>query len=337
MAEFTMAVTKPDGHVVQIGDNDSGRLVKPAPVYHRMTVRQAKAKYLNLKNYHDMGDKEHYYYEDHLEHKDLISAVSGLIDRADFRIFGGRSVDTKLIEALSGHRKIKSENKQETRIQKEHISLHNVDMDQEISRIKKKYHSNTHKIRFDIPESIDTKTIIPVFFFEFGLYIWRTDQFFLSVRCGPIGRNGRGGHAHNDQLAIELFINGQQMIADPGTYVYTADPRKRNQYRSVQSHFAPAMNGSEPGSLDLSLFRLGDSARAKVLYASRHGFVGYHKGFHKPVYRIIEIARSIQITDVYSDYKTINFRPLNHNGSADIPFSPSYGYQERRLDKQAVI
>ena len=40
---------------------------------------------------------------------------------------------------------------------------------------------------------------------EITLSIKKDEKEFLSIRCGPIGQNGYGGHAHYDQLSIELF------------------------------------------------------------------------------------------------------------------------------------
>jgi hypothetical protein len=42
----------------------------------------------------------------------------------------------------------------------------------------------------------------------FVLYVFRSSRFYLSIRCGAIGQDGFGGHAHNDQLVIELKIDG---------------------------------------------------------------------------------------------------------------------------------
>ena len=40
-------------------------------------------------------------------------------------------------------------------------------------------------------------------FKDFGIFVWRNEDQYFSVRCGPIGQNGVGGHSHYDQLAIE--------------------------------------------------------------------------------------------------------------------------------------
>jgi hypothetical protein len=51
MAEFIIDITKPSGHIPQIGDNDSGRFLKLAPIYQKMTVIDARETYFNLASY----------------------------------------------------------------------------------------------------------------------------------------------------------------------------------------------------------------------------------------------------------------------------------------------
>ena len=115
-----------------------------------------------------------------------------------------------------------------------------------------------------LPDTDILKNLTVLSYPDFGLYVWRSDRFFLSMRCGHIGQNGNGGHAHNDQLAIELNIDGEDWIADPGTYLYTPSPKDRNVYRSVLAHSAPRKGGDEPASLNFGLFRLEDRAKAKL-------------------------------------------------------------------------
>ena len=63
-------------------------------------------------------------------------------------------------------------------------------------------------------------------------------------------------------------------IRDPGTYLYTPLPERRNAYRSVRAHFAPQLVGPEPASLGDGLFRLGPGSQATCLYWGEHGFAG---------------------------------------------------------------
>jgi hypothetical protein len=101
MAEFTMHITKLNNHIPQIGDNDSGRFFKFQPAYKKMTVAQAKKKYLNLASYEDLPDDALYWDEDFLDHRHLVAAINGLYDRGDFSEFAGRNFyETEIVNNL---------------------------------------------------------------------------------------------------------------------------------------------------------------------------------------------------------------------------------------------
>ncbi|MDD2899055.1 MAG: alginate lyase family protein [Desulfuromonadaceae bacterium] len=80
---------------------------------------------------------------------------------------------------------------------------------------------------------------------DFGLYILRSQRIYLAIRCGSIGQQGIGGHAHNDQLSFELHVDGVPLIIDPGTYLYTPNPAKRNLFRSTEQHNTVFLPGVE--------------------------------------------------------------------------------------------
>jgi uncharacterized heparinase superfamily protein len=116
----------------------------------------------------------------------------------------------------------------------------------------------------------------------------------LSVRCGSVGQNGYGGHAHNDQLSFELSLNGKPLIVDPGTYVYTPLPDERNKYRSTAMHNTLALDDREQNPWPLGvrgLFELRDRCHARVLALGKTHFVGEHCGFGTPHRRTLAIFR----------------------------------------------
>ena len=136
---------------------------------------------------------------------------------------------------------------------------------------------------------------------DFGYYIFRSARLYLGIRCGGVGQNGNGGHAHNDQLSIELSLDNKDIIQDPGTYLYTPLPDRRNAFRSTAFHFTPQVAGKEmndwPADQD-RLFQLPDRSQAECLYFNSDGFVGRHVGFGHPVYRLILIhGHEIEIRD----------------------------------------
>ena len=258
MAEFTMHITKPDGRIPQIGDNDSGRFLKIMPSYRQMSVKEAKQQYKNLVDYDELADDDIYWVEDHLDHRHLVAAINGLFDREDFAAFAaGCSLETHVIKHLAGGVQLP------TRMQGA----------SELPQGKMAFHSYP----------------------DFGLFVYRSDHLYLAVRCGHNGQNGNGGHAHNDQLSFELSLDGVPFIVDPGTYLYTPIPEQRNLFRSTASHNTLALaNKEQNGWLEgpIGLFRMDSRANAKAIQADEHTFVGEHYGFGPVHRRTIEIQET---------------------------------------------
>lgn len=123
-----------------------------------------------------------------------------------------------------------------------------------------------------------------------GYYVMRHDDLWAMVRCGDVGLEGVGGHAHNDQLSFELCLGEQPLIVDPGAYVYTPDPAARNAFRSTAAHSTLQVDGREQNPLRSDyLFALEDRTHARALAWAADGpraaFAGEHRGFEPVIHR----------------------------------------------------
>ncbi|MFI4861053.1 MAG: heparinase II/III family protein [Phycisphaerales bacterium JB063] len=121
-----------------------------------------------------------------------------------------------------------------------------------------------------------------------GLYIYRHGRLTTIVRCGEVGQNGNGGHAHDDQLSFVLYVDGEPIIVDPGTGCYTPDPALRDKMRHYVRHNTIASDDSIRRYAELrrdGLFRMPDRAQSEVLGHSSTGLVGRHVLLGKPVRR----------------------------------------------------
>ncbi len=177
MLEFTMHVTRPDGTVPIIGDNDNGRL-------HRLKVwREPEREWV--------------------DHRYLLAIGAVLFGRDDFAQAAGEQWEEAIW--LLGEEAIgfKEEERKEV-------------------------------IR---PSS----RAFPVG----GLYTMRSQDACMIIDAGSNGQKGNGGHAHNDTLSFELYAYGRTLICDPGAYVYTADFRARNLFRSTAYHNTVVIDGQE--------------------------------------------------------------------------------------------
>lgn len=327
MAEFSFHIAKPSGHVPQIGDNDSGRFVKLFPCFQALTTAEAQTKYLTLDRYVKLPDQDLYLDEDVLDHRHLLAAVNGLFGRSDFtkRVGStGYQVETHVVHQLARQRILPSYKEPTAPSEAEQVHIGSQWASQ-ITQLSIRYQPRKFEIR--IPVSDLRVGLVTYGYPDFGLFVYRSPQIHLAIRCGQIGQHGNGGHAHNDQLSIELNVYGVDWITDPGTYVYTPLPVRRNEYRSVQAHFAPRKNKCEPGRLDLGLFRLGDEAQARCLYFGNEGFLGVHIACGSAIYRAITLESDrIVLQDFADDPSVLAAFPDNQEFPLKgLMISPKYG------------
>lgn len=282
MARFTLGIRRPDGRIPQFGDNDGGRLLKLEPAGALITVSEAKRRYTTLADYEELPEDAAIFDEDALDHRHLLGALGALLGRSDLAEEAGPyRLDAEMISALARANAVRRDTDIET---PPSMSQHDLSgLREEIAG--RCSASMRYAFPAPAPDALSDVTIDA--FPDFGLYLFRSRTLYLAVRCGRL--RGNGAHAHNDQLAIELWMGTRPLVLDPGSYVYTALPFERNRYRSVRSHFAPRLVGYEPGDLSGSLFELLDTAHARCLYHGLDGFAGVHVGYGLPVYRVVTL------------------------------------------------
>ncbi|MFN2413800.1 MAG: alginate lyase family protein [Pyrinomonadaceae bacterium] len=99
-----------------------------------------------------------------------------------------------------------------------------------------------------------------------GACVLREGDLYLMLNASGAGLAGRGAHGHNDALSIEVSACGVSFISDPGTYVYTGDPRARHEFRSTAYHSTVGVDGAEQNTISVDTpFIIGDEARPRVL------------------------------------------------------------------------
>lgn len=113
-----------------------------------------------------------------------------------------------------------------------------------------------------------------------GYYVLRQGMVYCLIRCGDLSFHGHGAHSHNDQLSFELQIGGMDFIIDPGSYVYTADYRMRNVFRSTALHNTIEIDGKEQNDFEEKiLFLMREQTFAQCDGFSDGYFAGSHQGY----------------------------------------------------------
>lgn len=150
-----------------------------------------------------------------------------------------------------------------------------------------------------------------------GYYILRNDRIYCAVRCGQLSFRGKGCHSHNDQLSFELNVDGEDFIVDPGVYVYTADYKMRNLFRSTEMHNTLYVDGYEQNNYEkYDLFNMEEQTFAKCARFDENIFVGRHFGYRGKCgvihQRTIDISDDyIRIIDVVIDDSNSNISKKN--------------------------
>ncbi|MCE5317096.1 MAG: heparinase II/III family protein [Parachlamydia sp.] len=281
MVEFIKDITMPNGHIPQVGDNDSGRFFKLGPGYTCITVKQAKEAYANLKTYLELPDEADYYIENQLDCGHLVAAAYGMFGSEEFALWlGGKKKamsipDYWVVRCLSGEKGVgmswlPRRNKKEEVF----LPLEEEDFQKVLAELRSKPDENLRITEFPFQIN-DTQCVVLYAYPDFGLYLFKNQNgFYLSIRCWSGREPFHTGHMHNDQLSIELWIAGESVVSDPGSYLYTPSVIDRNRYRSIHAHFTPWTYRAEPAELGPGLFAIREPVKARVLYFGRKGFTG---------------------------------------------------------------
>jgi hypothetical protein len=63
---------------------------------------------------------------------------------------------------------------------------------------------------------------------HFGLIVWEWTAGGRVLRMvadvGPLGNEANPGHGHADALSFCLYVDGEELVTDPGTFSYCSDP-----------------------------------------------------------------------------------------------------------------
>jgi len=141
-----------------------------------------------------------------------------------------------------------------------------------------------------------------------GICVIHTDQVYFITHYGNVGKNGLGGHGHNDILGFELNVCGVDIFVDPGTYTYTSDYELRNKFRSTSMHNVLSINDIEQNDIVLNkLFTMIDRSRGELVRyeesEDKHVLEAKHFGFahlgivHRRVFCLDFGNEVIQIID----------------------------------------
>jgi hypothetical protein len=255
---FLAALTRPDDRLCTIGDVDSGRFFKLEP-------RLLSGAQLS---------------EDSLHGSVVVGATRALWGRDE-----GDTLESAVVRGLCGGNWLPDIVDAPGSVQDWHFAdehLHTSSRD-DVEQLERR--------EFQLPVPLqDGETLTLLSFPDFGVYVWRNERLFVSLRCAPHAREDAPmGHTHDDNLALEVWADGRALLEDPGTYVYTPLPELRRAYREWPVHFVPRSSQWEAIQWDESyLFNCKHRARAHCSAIGAHGAIAWLSHENGDVGRAIE-------------------------------------------------
>lgn len=320
--DFFAAILKPDGTLPQIGDNDSGRFFKLQPVYSVMTVGEAQRRYLNLEGYNELNEAQAYFFEEHCHGKHLLVVASELgIQHKSNRASAGREVERQLINGLTGESKVIT-NQQDGPSNSFGERKAILELSESIASHPDALIRTFKRKKW---QPMDARRVKYRNFPKFGLHVWQSIDLLVTVRSLETQNIYSMGHFHDDQLGVEIFVDGISVVCDPGTYVYTPLPEIRNNYRGRSAHFPTSKHVSRL----MAPFSPPEFTSVQVCYAGPYGFGGSYSVDGSVDHLALHISdESVSIFALSEIHDCISEKQSSQC-AAPLPYSPGYGIQER--------
>lgn len=115
-----------------------------------------------------------------------------------------------------------------------------------------------------------------------GLVVLRRGERRLTMDVGPLGYLSLAAHGHADALAVTLTAGGRELIGDPGTGSYYAEPAFRDAFRGTRMHATASVDDldqSVPGGAFLWVRHAVTTVRAVDL--ARGVIEAEHDGYRR--------------------------------------------------------
>lgn len=131
-------------------------------------------------------------------------------------------------------------------------------------------------------------------------------RILIGIDHAALGFGSIAAHGHADALSFQIFVDGQPVFVDPGTYIYHCDLESRNAFRRTENHNTVCVNSKDQSEM-LGAFLWGKKAecelisyvedRNQVVLEVKHD--GYNPFVHLRTFKFDARAR-LEIADIVS-------------------------------------
>lgn len=140
-------------------------------------------------------------------------------------------------------------------------------------------------------------------------FLRSTDRrILIGIDHAALGFGCIAAHGHADALSFQMFVDGEPVFIDPGTYLYHCGIESRNAIRSTKNHNTVSIDDKDQSEM-LGTFLWGKKAEARLIEAkedsSGYTMTASHDGY-APVEHTRTLKfdgdRKIEIIDMLSPH-----------------------------------
>lgn len=154
-------------------------------------------------------------------------------------------------------------------------------------------------------------------FREGGNTIFRSDDesILIGMDHAALGFGSIAAHGHADALSFQMYVDGQPIFVDPGTYIYHCDIENRNAFRRTENHNTVCIDGKDQSKM-LGPFLWGKRAECELLQFEESNdkvmILASHNGYDPVIHKrrfTFNKSNEFEIADELSDKRetSVNF------------------------------
>lgn len=145
-------------------------------------------------------------------------------------------------------------------------------------------------------------------------------KILIGIDHAALGFGSIAAHGHADALSFQMFVGGEPVFVDPGTYIYHCDIENRNAFRRTENHNSICVDGKDQSEM-LGAFLWGAKSITTILdYRCSLDYtkvVAENNGYENIVIRTFEFCNNtLTITDVSDNSNSVVI--LNIGPGCDI-------------------
>ncbi|MFC1894642.1 heparinase II/III family protein [Candidatus Dependentiae bacterium] len=170
---------------------------------------------------------------------------------------------------------------------------------------------------------------------NFGLTIIKNKNWHISYRHPTFNKKQPSGHFHQDDFSITLSILGIPVLVDPGTYVYTANTKWRNLFRSYKMHNTFYFDSLHKSLDHFDLFQLPKTEQIDSAKITKNKNLTIIQNYKKHQNNLVQFRKLtfdqkknlVEIQDWWKDKKNLQ---SNQNCSWNFIFHPNIRIQKEK-------